>query len=212
MPQTCADFADRVEVLDVIRKEEPRIARKLMLTLLPGDHETLNPSSKPRWREIPPELPDQSNTHALIREAEEIAERLLADIGGDAAQWKSLIEAFAQLPPKHLQRARAGLLTRIKSFDADARKSLWGTVRELLHRHRAMSDAVWALPEEALAPLDEIYAALTPSDRVEQVAWLFNDQSAQLPEKLDGGWEAYEPEAEIRRRGVVEETLGKRRV
>ena len=48
MPQTCADFADRMDVLDLIRKDEPRIAWKLMLTLLPGDHETLNPSQKPR--------------------------------------------------------------------------------------------------------------------------------------------------------------------
>lgn len=205
MPQTCADFADRMDVVDLIRKEDAAIAWKLMLTLLPGDHEFLNPSQKPQWREIPPELPEQGNTHALLREAEAIAVRLLEDVGATTERWVSLIESFPKLPRKYLEQAGAELSARAHSFDDNDRNAVWGALRQLLHKHRNFADADWALPEEILSPLDSIYAAFAPSDPIKRIAWLFNGDSAPLPEKLEGGWEAYEAEAEVRRRKVVGE-------
>ena len=204
LPQTSADFADRMKVLDLIRKDDPEVAWKLMLTLLPGDHEVMTPSSKPRWREIPPELPEQGNTHVLIREAETLADKLLADIGGDASRWVSLIGKFPQLPKKYLERAADELRARAPSFDKNARNALWTALRELLSKHRQFADSDWALPEEMLAPLDAVYDAFLPSDHIERIAWLFNENYAVvLPEKLEGGYEAYERMAEVRRREAV---------
>src|SRR5439155_7907923 len=47
---------------------------------------------------------------------------------------------------------------------------------------------------------------ITPSDPVERVAWLFNEgRGVALPEKLAGGWEAYEAMSEVRRREAITE-------
>ena len=204
MPQTCAAFADRMAVLDLIRKDEADIAWKLMLELLPGRHEVLNPSQKPRWREIPPELPEQSNTQAMLREATAIADRLLQDAGEYADRWVSLIESFPELPSTHLERARAELSARAQSFDKTARASLWKTLRQLLHKHRCFADTDWALPEEVLAPFDSIYADFAPGDPIERISWLFSGQSVPLPIRLEGGWQTYEREAAIQRRHLIE--------
>jgi transcriptional regulator with XRE-family HTH domain len=206
LPQTCADFAERMQVIDLIRRDDPGVAWKLMLALLPGNYETLIPSSKPRWREIPPELPEQTSTRTLLREAETLADKLLADIGSDAERWVALVERFPQLPKQHLERAAAELRARAPSFDHKGRNALWAALRELLSKHREFADADWALPEELLAPLDAVYAAFTPNDRIERVAWLFNEgRGVALPEKLEGGWEAYEATSEVRRREAISE-------
>ena len=204
-PQTCADFAERMDVLDLIRKDEPGIAWKLMLTLLPGDHDVLFPSGKPRWREIPPALPEPTSTQALLREAEGVAARLLEDIGSNARQWLSLINSFAKLPRKYFEQASAALSAAAHSFDDKDRNSIWSALRQFLHKHRHFAGANWAVPEEILAPLDAIYAAFAPADRIERIAWLFDNDTVPLPEKLQGGWEAYAKEAHVRRREVAAE-------
>lgn len=204
MPQTCADFRDRLAALDLIRQSEGDIAWKLMLALLPGGHEILHPTQKPRWREIPPELPEQGNTQTMIRWGEAIADRLLEDVGRHAAHWTSLIESLPNLPPKHFERACQELSAQVQTFDGTARAFLWKALRVFLHKHRCFAKAQWALPEEAIARFDAVYAALEPTDLIERISWLFDSQSVPFPVRLEGGWEAYDKEADVKRCECVE--------
>lgn len=204
MPQTCADFSERLATFDLIRQSEGDIAWKLMLGLLPRGHDHVNPTPKPRWREIPPELPEQSNTQVMFRWGEAIADRLLEDAGGHADRWESLIKILPNLPSKHFEQVCQQLLARVPSFDRNARTSLWKSLRAFLHQHRCFATAQWALPEEAIARFDLVYAALEPTDRIERIAWLFDSQSVPLPVKLEGGWQAYDSAADVHRRECVE--------
>lgn len=204
MPQTCADFPDRLAALDLIRQNEAEIAWKLMLALLPGGPDHVDPTPKPRWREVPPELPEQSNAQAMFRWGEAIADRLLEDVGGHADRWVSLIETLPNLPPKHFERACQQLSARAQIFDRTARASLWKALRVFLHQHRCFANAQWALPAEALARFDAVYGAFEPTDHIERISWLFDSQSVPLPVKLEGGWEAYDKEADVKRRECVE--------
>lgn len=207
MPQTCADFSERLAALDLIRQCEGDIAWKLMLGLLPSGHDHVTPTPKPRWREIPPELPEQSNTQVMFRWGGAIADRLLEDAGGNAERWESLIKSLSNLPSKHFEQVCQQLLARAQSFRRTARASLWKSVRAFLHQHRCFATAQWALPEEAVARFDLVYAALEPTDPVERIAWLFDSQSVPLPVKLEGGWQVYDREADVHRRECVESLL-----
>jgi len=206
-PQTCADFPERLAALDLIRQSEADIAWKLMLALLPGGPDHVHPTPKPRWREVPPDLPEQSNTQAMFRWGEAIADRLLEDVGGHADRWVSLVETLPNLPPKHFERACQELAARAQSFERSARASLWKALRVLLHKHRCFAEAQWALPEEALARFDAVYAAFEPTDHIERISWLFDSQSVPLPVKLEGGWKAYDKEADVKRHECVERLL-----
>jgi transcriptional regulator with XRE-family HTH domain len=203
-PQTCADFSERLAALDLIRQSEPDIAWRLMLALLPGGPDHVLPTPKPRWREVPPELPEQSNTQAMFRWGEAIADRLLEDVGGRADRWVSLIETLPNLPPKHFEQACKELSARSHTFDKEARASLWKALRVFLHQNRCFAEAQWALPEEAIARFDVVYAAFALTDHIERISWLFDSQSVPLPLKLEGGWEAYDKEADVWRRECAE--------
>ena len=204
-PQTCADFPERLATLDLIRQGESDIAWKLMLALLPsGRPDHVDPTPKPRWRELPPELPKQSNTQAMFRWGEAIADRLLEDVGGHSDRWMSLIQILPNLPRKHFERACQDLARQAKSFDKSARASIWKTLRVFLGNHRCYASAQWALPEEFLARFDVVYDAFEPSDHIERISWLFDSQSVPLPIKLEGGWETYDREACVKRRECVE--------
>jgi transcriptional regulator with XRE-family HTH domain len=203
MPQTCAEFSERLAALDLIRQSEADVAWKLILALLPGRTDHVHPTPKPRWREIPPELPEQSNTQTMFRWGKAIADRLLEDVGTHVDRWVSLITAFPNLPVEHFDRAAQELIARAQAFDQAARASLWKALRLFLHQHRCHADAQWALPEEAIAQFDVVYYAFEPDEDIERISWLFDSQSVPLPVKLDGGWKAYDLAADIQRRDRI---------
>jgi len=205
LPQTTLEFGPRLDVLDQVRRAEPTVGWELLLRLLPGDHDSLDPASKPRWREIPKELPDQGSTQSMLRSADAFSKRILEDVQHDPARWPSLIEKLPQLSPAYFEKAVQVLSSKGNQFQPEQRTNLWAKIRELLHKHRQFAGSAWALPEDVLSKLDPIYAMLEPTDRAEQIAWLFGHQSAQLPEKLTGGWQAYERESRMRRAQAVKQ-------
>ncbi|MDZ4347993.1 MAG: helix-turn-helix transcriptional regulator [Xanthomonadaceae bacterium] len=188
-PQTHATQAQRLEVLDALRKHQPDVAWKLMLAILPRgpDRPTLSPP--PRWRDFSVEAPEEV-THELIhRGAAAISKRLLADVGTSAARWSELLECLSALVPD----AEAALLALEQSepriVDATDRALLWKRLRHLLHHHRQYREAAWALPTEVLDRLQTVYERLAPADPLARIAWLF-EPDAELPSPAEKGWEA----------------------
>ena len=218
-PQTFAPLAARLRVLDRVRKREADVAWKLMLGVLPSGHDTASPASHTRWRDF---LPDQRETitYALIgKGAQEIANRLLADVGTRADRWHDLIRAFANLPPEHRKAAVEQLTAAADGInDDDARAEISAALRALLSHHREFPHAQWALPEDDLVPIETLYLALEPRDLIKRSAWLFSSH-VPLPmpaakmmngEHVDRSWELDQREAEKRRREVVEQILNAR--
>lgn len=203
-PQTCVDFDGRMDVLDRIREKEPEIYLKLVLTLLPSADESLCPSSKPRWREIPEELPEPNYTE-MSKVSKSTAKRLLNECTKDESRWVSLIEIFLKLPQEDFEQAAQELSLQAHSFNVNTKASCWNALRQLLHNNRCYFDAESDLRKKRLVVLDPIYASLAPEDEIAKVAWLFNCNLAELPDKLDGGWETYQTESGVRRCKAVEQ-------
>jgi hypothetical protein len=215
-PQTFAPLAARLRVLDQVRKREPDVAWKLMLGILPSGHDTVSPASHTRWRDLSIDQ-QETITWALIEKGgQEIANRLLADVGRRADRWDDLIKAFANLPPEHRKSALEQLTAAADGIgEDDARAEISGALRALLSHHREFPDAEWALPEEELVPIEALYFALQPQDLVKRSAWLFSSH-VRLPvpaakmadgEHVDRSWELDQREAEKQRRGAIGEIL-----
>jgi transcriptional regulator with XRE-family HTH domain len=214
-PQTCAPLAARLRVLDQIRKREPDVAWKLMLGVLPRGHDSASPASHTRWRDF--SIDQQENiTWPLIQKGgEEIANRLLADVGTRADRWHDLINAFANLPPEHRKAALEQLTAAAERInDDDARAEIGGALRAFLSHHREFPDAEWALPEEELVPVEALYLAMQPRDLFKRCTWLFSSH-VRLPlpaaKMTDGkhvdSWELDQREAENQRREAIREIL-----
>lgn len=215
-PQTSAPLAARLRVLDQVRKREPDVAWKLMLGVLPRGHDSASPASHTRWRDFSIDQQETITWPLIQKGGEEIANRLLADVGVRADRWHDLINAFANLAPDHRKAALEHLTAAAERInDDDARAEIGGALRGLLSHHREFPDAGWALPEEELVPVEALYFAVQPRDPLKRCAWLFSPH-VRLPlpaakmtdgKDVDRSWELDQQEAENQRREAIREIL-----
>ncbi|MGH7099921.1 MAG: hypothetical protein ACREE4_20025, partial [Stellaceae bacterium] len=189
LPQTYATLDQRLRALDLIRKRESNAAWTLMLGLLPRGHDTSSPSSLPRWRDFTVEKAEPVTLALIGRGAAAISERLLADVDLDAVRWHLLLDRLADMAPDR-EAALVALEAAEPRIDNKAdRMVMWASLRQLLHRHRMIPGADWAMPSEDLNRLERVYDRFAPPDPLEQVAWLF-DPPVHLPKPSHEGWEA----------------------
>lgn len=73
----------------------------------------------------------------------------------------------------------------------------WETIRGILHRHRSCPDTDWALSEDELAPLEDLYNRLRPQNVIRQYLWLFNEQWPKIPEGIQYKSNEYEEAEKI---------------
>jgi hypothetical protein len=106
-------------------------------------------------------------------------------------RWADLIERFSDLAPDLRNKLMEMLVTNAADIaDDDSRILLQQPIRKLVSHHREYHDADWALPEADLANLERAYHALTPTDLLKSVAWLFEADMALLLHPPGHEWEA----------------------
>jgi transcriptional regulator with XRE-family HTH domain len=207
MPQTHTTLDQRQQVLKLLRKNEPDIAWRLMIAILPGGYDTASPSPRPRWREFSTEHPEVVTYGLIGNGAAVIAESMLEDVKLSNMRWKQLFEVFPNLPPESRRRAVDLLVEAAPTLGDDGtRLDTWDALRALLHHHRAFPDAQWALPADQLEGVEKAYAAIAPSG-IERLAWLFSKSGADLPVPPPNDWEANERRSDQLRREAVQELL-----
>lgn len=206
IPQTYATLDQRLRALDLIRKHESEAAWKLMLGLLPKDHEVSTPSPMPRWRDFTVDQVEVVTYGLIGRGAVAITERLLQDVGVSATRWSELLDQFAALAPDQ----ETGLATleaaepKIKS-KAD-RAVLWTSLRRVLNHHRLFPESSWFIGGAVLDRLEAIYERFAPIEPLERAAWLFEQQVA-LPNPSTAGWERMERDIDAARRQAAQALL-----
>ncbi|HFH3591301.1 helix-turn-helix transcriptional regulator [Pseudomonas aeruginosa] len=187
-PQTFAPLASRLKTLDVLRARESDAAWRLMLGILPRGNDTSIPSPTPRWRDFTPDKVEAVTWNLISRGALEITKRLITDAGSSAPRWVDLIERLPDLVSGPVD-VIAELDKAEKSIpDEEDRSVLWAAIRRTLHHHRQFPEAEWAMAEDFLSPLEEIYERLTPSDKFQRVSWLF--AGGVVVPRPSSGWES----------------------
>ncbi|AMR29543.1 hypothetical protein A0257_22225 [Hymenobacter psoromatis] len=187
-PQTNASVAERLTVIDRLRHEEPAVAWSLLLRLLPQGSETSWPTHTPafHWRDWQVNPSPEVSCDDYFEFIEGIAQRLLDEAGTDADRWASVISELPELLGKLHPDLRRRILAQIETLGAlalpaEQQANLLGELRKFLHHHRSHPDTDWAWSEARLAPLQQLYDQLLPTDLLQRNAWVF-DQSPQLPQ------------------------------
>lgn len=187
-PQTYATLDQRLRALDLIRKQQPEAAWKLMLGILPRGHDMYSPAPLPRWRDFPVEKIEPVTRRLIGRGAMAISDRLLTDVGMDPERWDQLLDRLYDLAPGPEAAIASLSEAEQRITEHSQRTMLWTSLRRILHRHRQFPDADWSMPDEALHLLQQIYDRFAPSDPIERTAWLFGLRVA-LPTPSTEGWE-----------------------
>ncbi|MDF0579227.1 helix-turn-helix domain-containing protein [Bradyrhizobium yuanmingense] len=186
-PQTNATLSQRLKVLDRIRKRYPDPSWKLMLGILPTGHDSFSPTATTRWRDFSTDKKEVVTYQLIGKGAEAVLDRLLEDVGSNAARLVTLLDRWSDLGDRRqkaagkLKQAAQGILTR------EDRELLRAKLRGVLHHQRSFRDADWGLPDEDIAELQAIYDTLAPLDPIESIVWLF-ESSVSLPDPT-GDWQ-----------------------
>lgn len=189
LPQTYASLDQRLRALDLVRKQVPGAAWKLMISLLPRGDTPVTPSPMPYWRDFTVDVVETVTWGLFRRGVAAISERLLTDVGLSPERWSDLLDHLGDLSPDPETALAALEAVEPQIADKSGRANFWGKLRRVLNHHRQYPDARWSLPEAVLGRLEALYYRFAPSDPLEQTAWLFA-HSVQLPKLSREGWEA----------------------
>ena len=190
-PSTKAGPQQRLNVIDLIRKQEPDVGWNLMLAIVPQSHTIVHKTHTPDFRDWGTDVWEPAGSEEVSALVRELVDRLVEDVGTDEKRWNSLIPLVADLPDEQfscvIEKMRetfttAGQQKGVEQLLKISRKSL----REILSRHMSYPDAEWSMSQERIEQLEEIYIGLEPEDLVGRHAWQFSHQAHfMLPETVN---------------------------
>jgi hypothetical protein len=181
-PQTHATLAQRMDVLDRLRKRHPSVAWQLLIALMPADHDASMNHSPAEWRDWGIE-PQRLTRAEVVRGYRQVITWVIDDVGEDAARWKDVIGRLEKIPREDALRA-IELLEKIPvdHFSTEAREEIRTALRKSISWHRAHPDAKWELADPDIERMAAIYQTLEFNDLAGRHRWLFE----RAPNLLEG--------------------------
>ncbi len=184
--QTLADFEQRMSVLRLLIRKQPEIARKLLLRMIPINHESAMPTHQMRWRmfDVISRLiytyEEIWKTHSAVIEMLishfEASEEKLVDLVN--------ISSKVEIRPQDREKILVYVDSAVEQID-HSQNILWHSVRKILSEHRSYPDAQWSLPKTTLDRYQQIYDKLNPSDLIQKIIWMFDEEWPSLSEGID---------------------------
>jgi hypothetical protein len=188
LPQTSVSAERRLGALDAMRDRHTDVAWKLLLSLLPEHHAIGDYAHKPEFRDWAAG-PEPINRKQLADMFRAVADRVIADTGTDMGRWAELVGRFDDLPPESFTTA-VETLREATMASPELGEAVWEPLRDTVLKHRRYAQADWALPSERVDQLDILQQAITPSDPVERVKWLFDSDMPDLPDESGPDFDA----------------------
>lgn len=192
LPHTTAQIDDRVATMRSIASRGGGVRFAFLVSLMPsfgGDSST--GTHKPAWREWLAQW-KEGVTRGEVRAAHIAVWDLVLELAAaDSDRWADVVGHLHELSQDvHLPKA----IESLGALDAGAmteasRRRLWTGLRDVLHRHRSIPEAGWAMPECDLKVLAALYGRIEPLDLEERFGWLFT-QNPELPDFYGHDWRA----------------------
>ncbi|OGT91770.1 MAG: hypothetical protein A2286_06845 [Gammaproteobacteria bacterium RIFOXYA12_FULL_61_12] len=206
LPQTLASIEKRKVAVRTILNEWPDIAWKLIIQLLPGQHQISTGSHKPSWRKTIPDDWEKGVTHQEYwQQTSFYAELAVAAAGQDTARLSALIDQFDKLPEPSFDQLLQTLASQpIAELPEEQRLSIWDHLTKFTNKHRGFSDAKWALSDELITRIEQVSEQLAPTNSFNLYQHLFTDRDFDLYEE-NGDWEEQRKKLETRRETAISE-------
>ena len=208
LPQTLASVKKRKVAVQTLVKEWPNIGWKLLIRLLPGQRQTSSGSHKPIWRNpIPNDREKGVSPEEYWEQVSFYAELAVCEAEHDTEKLSELIDRFDNLPkPAFNQLLEVLSSPEISCLREKDRLLIWDHLAKFTNRHRRVADAKSALPDEAIARIENIADTLAPSDPFNLHQHLFSNRDFELYDE-HGSWEEKRKKLDEKRVAAVEEIL-----
>ena len=174
-PATAATVEQRLDALDLIRKNEPDVAWDLMASLLPKAHDHAMVKPLPKWRDWAPNGHPTVTYGEIRRDMEGLIARVRIDVGPPGHRWEPVIGALGDLPLDLVEQLVGHLeALSLDGVSDDALTAVCESIRSLLSRHRSMEGNSHRLPDEMLNRLSRQLDRLQPGSLPQRHAWVFS--------------------------------------
>ncbi|PLY00381.1 MAG: hypothetical protein C0622_08920 [Desulfuromonas sp.] len=208
-PQTAASVEKRKVTVQTLVNESPDIAWKLLVSLLPNQHQTTSGSHKPTWRQFIPTDWEDGVTKGEYREQVSFYAELAVNLASQHIdKLAELIDHFDDLPNTAFDQLLQVLSSKdIISRSEDEVLRLWERLSRFVQKHRRYSDAKWALKEELLSQIEAVGDKLAPSNPFNKYQYLFSHNDFDLYDDDGDDWREQERKLEERRQNAIREIL-----
>jgi hypothetical protein len=205
-PQTLAPIAKRIAAVKTLQSEQPDVAWRLLLNLLPQTHQSSSMAHKPTWRRIiPPDWSEKVTNKEYWEQISAYAEMAVNHAASDLSKLAILVNHLNQLPPS----ARQKLLSHLGSEDVvslpqNERLNLWNELTDFVIKHRKFAGAAWALGSDEIDRIAALADRLEPTDPTYKYRRLFVERDFDLYEETDDFVEQAKKLYERRKAAVTE--------
>lgn len=208
LPQTTASIEKRKVALKTLQKEAPEVGWKLLLNLLPDQHQMSTGSHKPTWRKI---IPEDWTTEITQKEywdqVSYYADMVVEIAESDISKLDELIGNLDNLPQPSIEKVLDHLLSEdISVKPENERIDLWTGLITLSSKHKKFADAEWALKPDLVSKIENVAKALAPSNPLNLHRRLFSDHDFDFFEE-EGDWQEQQHQLGNRRQQAIKEIL-----
>ena len=207
-PQTTAPVEKRVIAIKTVQREHPDVAWKILMELLPNQHQVSHGSHKPTWRDFIPDDWDAKVTKKEYWKQVKAYAELAVEMAQQKHEWLLvLVSNLDNLPAPSLEVLLGYLSSEeIVNLSEDTRQPIWETLNAFINKHRRFADAKWALSPDLVSKIDEVAKALVPINPMNLHRRLFSGRDHELYEEK-GDWQEQRKQLEERRQQAIKDIL-----
>ena len=208
LPQTLASIEKRKVAIQTLNKEWPEVCWKLVISLLPNQHQVSSGSHKPTWRKTIPDGWTSGVSHQEYWQQVSIySELAVSSASLNVPKLAELIDHFDHLPRTAFDQLLEALSSdAIANLPEEQRLLIWDHLVKFTTRHRRYAQAEWVLPNELLALIEIVADRLAPSNPLNLYQHLFSDQDFDLYDEHEN-LEEQQQKLDGRRLNAVKEIL-----
>lgn len=208
LPQTQASIDKIKTAVKIINSENPDVSWKLLLKLLPGQHQTSSGSHKPKWRNVISDNWKKSVSNQDYLDQVTCYSKLIVELSATNFEYfLVLIDHLGHI----VEPARSEFIDRfsseeIQNVSNENRQKIWVKLTSFTAKHRKYSDAKWALSDELLVRLEATSELFAPEDVFNLYQYLFSERDFDLYEEK-GNWEEQRKKLDRKRQDAIRELL-----
>lgn len=195
LPQTTASLEKRIVAVRTIQQEEPSIAWKLLVALLPGMQQNSMGSHKPAFLRV--EMPDETERRITKKDYQEqvlsYASIMLTMAEGSIVRLTELVRHADRLSPEHIEQLLRMLAPEKLLQVADPEKNeIWRELSKLISKIHGSSNNR-GLSVETLTTMERIATEIAPKDPSKLYRRLFS----HVPDELRNDGTSFEERSKL---------------
>jgi hypothetical protein len=170
----------RAAVLRSFADSHPNALWRLLISVLPTDHDTSSGTHEPAWRDFGRSELTPLTTREVSRTFRVYAELALGLAENSLERQLDLLDFYARFPDEY----RARLLTMLEGGGGPGENTkAWERLRQFISKNRSFSTASWAVDAQSLDRMQAIATRLAPQSASARWRWLFDDAWPDLGER-----------------------------